>query len=97
MRLSSNQICVVKVVIPGNWAMWYFARIIEYEEDEQGNWCVDKFQVIGENFNRDSHEGLFVIRDEDKQVKAAKLAATLWQPKAFNSKDDIKEAILGVW
>lgn len=96
-RLASNQLCVVNVALPGAWPAWYFARIVEYEEDEQGNWCVNKFKVAGESFNRDTHLGLFVIREADKQAKAEKLAATLWHPKAFKSADEIRKAILEVW
>lgn len=97
MTLHKNDICTVKVVLPGNWAEWYLARIECFEDDEGGNWQVTKFQVCGEKFLRDSYEGCYVIHDEQRQKQAKKLAATLWAPKAFKSLDEVRAAIMEIW
>jgi len=97
MSLNKNDICTVKVVLPGAWAEWYLARIEEFDEDNKGNWEVTKFQVCGEAFLRDNYEGCYVIHDEKRQAQAKKLAGTLWAPKAFKSLDEVRNAIIGVW
>lgn len=94
MNLEQNHICVAKVTLPGNWPSWYLARIVEHEEDAQGNWSVDKFRIVGETFDRDTHDGLFVIRDKSKEEAAQKLAAEIWVPKPYNSLDEVRAAII---
>lgn len=92
--MKAFEICVVKVTRPGAWPAWYFAHILECDDDGQGNWEVNKFQVIGEPFARDSYEGLFVIREADKQAAAKKLAEAQWGPKSYNKTEDVRTAIL---
>lgn len=94
MKLREGHTCVVKVVLPGQWPMWYFARIASYDEDEQGNWSVDRFRVYGETFDRDTHEGIFVIRDEGREAIASKLAKAQWTPTPYASADAVRAAIL---
>jgi hypothetical protein len=97
MSLKVDDICTVKVAVPGNWPAWYLARIIAFEDDNIGNWNVLKFRVVGEAFIRDSYDSCYVIHDEAKQVKAQKLAKTLWTPKAFKELDEVRAAINEVW
>lgn len=95
--LKKNDICTVKVTLPGRWAQWYLARIETAEDDGEGNWSVDRFQVCGESFMRDNYEGCYIINDEIKQKQALKLSATIWSPREFKTLDDVRKAILEVW
>jgi hypothetical protein len=95
MKLEPNHICVAKVTLPGNWPMWYLARIVAYDEDAQGNWSVDRFRLIGETFDRDSHAGLYVIRDQQKETAAQKLAGEQWGVKPYKDLDEVRAAIIG--
>lgn len=96
MALNKNNYCTVKVVLPGKWGEWHLARIEDFEEDGD-NWEVTKFQVCGEKHLRDSYEGCYVIHDATRQKQAAKLAASIWAPRAFKSLDEVRAAITAVW
>lgn len=96
MALNKDDICTVKVVLPGSWAEWYLARIEDFNTSASG-WEVTKFQVSGESFLRDSYEGCYIIEDEQRQMQARKIAGALWAPRAFKSLDELRSAIVAIW
>lgn len=92
--MKAFEVCTVKVTLPGAWPAWYLAHILECEDDGQGNWNVHKFQVVGEGFARDSYDGLAVIREDEKQKAAQRLAKAQWGSKAYSTKEQVRAAIL---
>lgn len=99
--MRANDLCVVKVATSGKWAEWTLAHVKAFDEvepfEEVGTGLsVTKFRVVGEDFDREEHNGIYLILPDDKQAAAVKLASQQWgRLKLWGEKvDDLKQAII---
>jgi hypothetical protein len=94
MSIKVGDICAARLALSGAWPSWYLGIIKETATDEQGT-SIEKFRIIGEDFDREHADELYSIRPEDKQTGAKKLAASQWgRLKSWDKASDLKQAII---